>query len=302
MNKLLQNHFALFRAFCSYQLCVLGLIGIIVSAFFPAVGICSRGMGEDETLVVSRFDVRYAYLERTHSDEHRITPRLEKSFQLDDYWALGTRIDLPFRYNDRFNAVDNPNGDWKAGVGDVLLQGLITRQRLEHFHWGSRVRTSLPIFRRSLKTRPVLLPRFRWSAGMRTVLPTATEDQFGAGKWQLGVLGALTYDVPETLNGGYVGLTVRNQFDVAGDSNRNDINELIIEPRLRFNLSNRWAFITAPDIKIDLENDNELFVPLSGQLAYRSDANVYSLEIEHAIVDDFRQFDTRIEFRVGFFY
>ena len=266
------------------------------------MGICARGTGEDETLVVSRFDVRYSYQERASSNEHRITPRLDKSFQLDNYWALGTRVDLPLRYNDRFNAVDNPNGDWKSGIGDVLLQGLITRQRLKHFHWGSKVRPSLPLFRRSLKTRPVFLPWFRWSAGMRTVLPTATGDQFGAGKWQLGVLGALTYEMPETLNGGYVGLTARNQFDVAGDSDRNDINELIIEPRLRFNLNSRWAFITAPDIKIDLENDNELFVPLSGQLSYRNDATVYSLEVEHAIVDDFAQFDTRIEFRVGFFY
>ena len=280
---------------------ILSLITLLFLTFSSELRVHARGTGEDETVVVSRFDVRYSYRERTSSNEHRITPRLDKSFQLDDYWALGTRVDLPLRYNDRFNAVDNPNSNWKAGIGDVLLQGIITRQSLEHFHWDTRVRPILAPFRRHIEMRP-LLPRFRWSTGMRTVLPTATGDQFGSGKWQLGVLAALTYDMPEILNDGYVGLTVRNQFDVAGDSDRDDIHELVIEPRLRFNLSKRWAFIMAPDIRINLENDNELFVPISGQLSYRDNTNVYSLEIEQALIDDFAQFDTRVEFRIGFFY
>ena len=99
-----------------------------------------------------------------------------------------------------------------------------------------------------------------------------------------------------------MGLTVRNQFDVAGDSDRNDINQLVITPRMRLNMGSRWAFIMAPDIRINLENENELFVPISGQLSYRDNDTVYSLEVQHAIVDDFAIFDTQIEFRVGFFY
>lgn len=267
-----------------------------------------KATGEDETRIVSRFDVRYTYQDRSSDNEHRITLRLDESFQWDDDWALVTRVDLPLRYSDRFNAVDNPNGDWKAGIGDVLLQALVTRQSLEYFPWGSKVRpfswmereTILPTFR-WLELRPAL-PRFRWSTGMRTVLPTATGDQFGTGKLQFGMLVALAYDMPEILNGGYVGLTVRDQFDVAGDSDRNDIHELVIEPKMSFNLNSRWALITAPDIKIDLENDNGLFVPLSLQLSYRDNTTVYSLEVEQSIIDDFSQFDTRIEFRAGFFY
>ncbi len=231
--------------------------------------------GEDETSLVSRFDIRYMYQDRASDYEHRVILRSDKSLKLNDEWALGTRVDLPLRYNDRFNALDNPNGDWKAGVGDVLLQGFITRQRLE---------------------------RIRWGTGIRTVLPTATGDQFGTGKWQLGVGAALAYDMPEISKGSYMGLTLRNQFDIAGDSDRNDIHELVIEPKMRFNLGGGWAFITAPDIRINLENDNELFVPVSGQISYSNATAVYSMEVEQAIVDDFIQFDTRIEFRIGFFY
>ena len=256
--------------------------------------------GEDETRIVSRFDVRYIYQERASDNEHRITLRLDESFDLSDEWTLGTRVDLPLRYNDRFNAVDNPNSDWEAGIGDVLLQGLITRRHLTSFPWRKGIRNALHL-PWSTETWTVV-PRFRWSAGMRTILPTATGDQFGSGKWQLGMLAALTYDIPEISQGSYVGLTVRNQFDIAGDSDRNDINQLVLTPRMRLNIGSRWAFITAPNIRINLENDNELFVPISGQLSYRDNATVYSLEVQHAIVDDFAIFDTQIEFRIGFFY
>ena len=252
--------------------------------------------GEDETSRVSRFDVRYIYQDRANNDEHRITLRSDKSFSLDTGWTLGTRVDLPMRYNDRFNAMSNPNSDWEAGIGDVLLQGVLTRQRRTRFPWG----TYIPPF--PWNTKMWTEPRFRIGAGMRTVLPTATGDQFGTGKWQLGVLAALTYDMPEISQGSYVGLTVRNQFDIAGDRDRNDINQLVITPRMRVNLGSRWAFITAPNITINLENDNKLFVPISGQISYRNDSAVYSLEVEQAIIDDFALFDTQIEFRVGFFY
>ena len=252
--------------------------------------------GEDETSRVSRFDVRYVYQDRANNNEHRMTLRSDKSLTLRSGWKLGTRVDLPLRYNDRFNAVDNPNSDWEVGIGDVLLQGFLTPQRRKRFPWG----TTLPKF--PWNNEVWTEPRFRLGAGMRTVLPTATGDQFGTGKWQLGVLAALTYDMPEISQGSYVGLTVRNQFDIAGDGDRNDIHQLVITPRIRINLGGRWAFISTPNISINLENDNDLFVPLSGQISYRSDTTVYSLEIEQAIINDFARFDTQIEFRVGFFY
>ena len=252
--------------------------------------------GEDETRTVSRFDVRYVYQERADNDEHRITLRLDESLNLSDEWALGTRVDLPLRYNDRFNAMDNPNSDWEAGIGDVLLQALVTRRHLTRFPWG----TAIPRF--SWNRKMWTVPRFRWSTGVRTILPTATGNQFGSGKWQLGVLAALTYDIPEISQGSYVGLTLRNQFDVAGDSDRNDINQLVITPRMRLNMGSHWALIMASNIRVNFENDNELFVPIAGQLTYRVDDTVYSLEVQHAIVDDFAIFDTQIEFRIGFFY
>ena len=252
--------------------------------------------GEDETSRVSRFDVRYIYQDRANNNEHRMTLRSDKSFTLDSGWTLGTRVDLPLRYNDRFNAVNNPNSDWEFGMGDLLLQGFLTRQRRKRFPWGTTL-LRFP-WNREMWTEP----RFRVGAGIRTVLPTATGDQFGTGKWQLGALAALTYDLPEISQGSYVGLTVRNQFDIAGDSDRNDINQLIITPRLRVNLGSHWTFISAPNISINLENNNDLFVPIAGQLSYRYDTFVYSLEMQQAIIDDFARFDTQIEFRVGFFY
>ena len=97
-------------------------------------------------------------------------------------------------------------------------------------------------------------------------------------------------------------MTVRNQFDVAGDNNRGDIHELVIEPKMKFSLGDGWAFTSAPDIKVNLENDNDMFVPISGQLSYKNNNLVYSLEVEQAVVDDYKQFETQIEFRVGIFY
>ena len=111
--------------------------------------------GEDETRPVSRFDIRFKYQDLASNDEHRDTLRSDKSLKLNDEWAVGTRLDLPLRYSDKINVSDNPNGDWETGIGDILLQGFVQRQRLE---------------------------RFRCGAGERAVLPTATEDHFGAGK------------------------------------------------------------------------------------------------------------------------
>ncbi len=236
--------------------------------------------GQDPTKPVTRLDIRYKYQDLPGGfTNNLITFRVDKPVPLSDSgWTLSLRVDAPVAYND-VPSRDNPNGDREFGMSDSLFQALLIT--------------------------PPLGDDKRWALafGTQVLFPTGSQDQFGTGKWQLAPTAAVRMAWPEVSKGSFFALLVRDQFSFAGQDERADINDLIVQPVFNWQLPETWFLTFSPEIKFDLEGDGDAFVPfdiLVGKMI--NPRTVASVQFSVPIVDDYPQYDWQVEFRIGFFF
>ena len=114
----------------------------------------------------------------------------------------------------------------------------------------------------SLYFSPVKYHKAIWGIGPSITMPTATDNQLGSDKWSAGPT-AVVLGQPKW---GSIGILGRHLWSFAGDSDRQDVNQSLIEPFLNYNLPNGWYLIT--DIIItanwDAPSDQRWTVPLGG--------------------------------------
>ena len=85
-----------------------------------------------------------------------------------------------------------------------------------------------------------------WGVGPIFMLPTATDKRLGAGKWGVGPAG-----VALTMRGPWVfGALVQNiwSFADSGDSDRDDVNQFLMQPFVNYNLGDGLAIGSSPII------------------------------------------------------
>lgn len=98
--------------------------------------------------------------------------------------------------------------------------------------------------------------------GPSVSFPTATDDILGSGKWSAGPTAAIiTQPKPWVL-----GMIVANLWSFAGDSDRDDVNQLISQAFIAYNLSGSWALISEPLFTANWKADSSQrwVVPLGG--------------------------------------
>ena len=93
-------------------------------------------------------------------------------------------------------------------------------------------------------------------------MPTANEDQLGSGKWSAGIT-AVALTVPKW---GSMGILGRQLWSFAGDSDRANVDQTLIEPFLNYNLDNGWFLLTDIVMTANWEanSNNRWTVPLGG--------------------------------------
>ncbi len=101
-----------------------------------------------------------------------------------------------------------------------------------------------------------------WGVGPSLMMDTATDDQLGSGKWSAGPTAVLLVQPkPWTL-----GLLGRQLWSFEGDSERKDVNQLLLEPFINYNLDKGWYLLT--DMVLianwDADSDNRWTIPLGG--------------------------------------
>ena len=101
-----------------------------------------------------------------------------------------------------------------------------------------------------------------WGLGPSINLPTANKDQLGSGKWSGGAAGVVLLQ-PKW--GTYGGL-IRQLWSFAGDDDRSDVNQFLIEPFLNYNLEGGWYLITDMIITAnwDAPSSQRWTVPIGG--------------------------------------
>lgn len=101
-----------------------------------------------------------------------------------------------------------------------------------------------------------------WGVGPVVLMPTASDDRLGGGKWGLGPsVVALTMRGPWV-----IGAIVSQIWSVAGDEERADISSFLAQYFINYNLSDGWFLTSGPIITANWKaaEGNTWLVPFGG--------------------------------------
>ncbi|MGD0274486.1 MAG: hypothetical protein ABSB79_00295 [Syntrophales bacterium] len=235
--------------------------------------------GEDFTRPLNRFDVRYTtYNWSMDYNSGVFIFRTDMPFDLDGGWKFGFRADLPL-VGSNVPAADNVQGDWKYGLGDILTQGMFIKTYDEKIAYGF---------------------------GVQLIWPTASYDNMGLGKYVIMPGGGIRYFLPDLGKGSFFAPVVSYRFDYAdNDKNRAHISELVLTPSFLIALPTYTfiSFYPNPEIKLNLNDGGKLFLPLDVMIGQMFSRNIIgSMEISVPLIQDYKQYDAKVEFRVGYFF
>jgi hypothetical protein len=143
-------------------------------------------------------------------------------FRLSEDWNLITRTIIPL--------IDQP--ELGPGVGDVFGLGDI----------------QLSLFLSPAKSGALI-----WGIGPIFQFPTATDDALGSDKWSAGPTAAAL-----TIRGPWVaGALVNHLWSFAGEDDRADVNQTLIQPIVNYNLPGGWFLSSVPYITANWEKDGD---------------------------------------------
>lgn len=242
--------------------------------------------GQDMTRPLTRFDIRYEYQNAPGSKNDNLniaTFRVDKPFPLSEKWILATRFDLPMMLNDQ-KSRDNPGGAHHFGVGDVLAQAMLVHTPSTHF---------------------------AWAFGTQVVLPTASEDGMGTGRYRVVPTVGARWTTDHIMRGSWFVIGARWDKDIATNrSNSTKTNELQFAPTVNIPLPGN-AFINlfpSADIRYNAGDKRSVdkgrwFIPANVMVGKMIRKNVVtSMEVGIPIIKDYRLYDFKTEFRIGIFF
>ncbi len=159
---------------------------------------------------------------------------------LSDDWVLINRFIIPVVYQPELAQIPLPNGETENigeefGLGDIIYQGFFSPRDSGSFTWG---------------VGPILS------------FPTATDEILGAEKWGAGpaAVGLVTSGPIVT------GALISQIWSYAGDSDRQDVSLMTIQPFFNYNFDQGWYVTTSPVITANwqTEPDEQWTVPIGG--------------------------------------
>lgn len=157
-------------------------------------------------------------------------------FKLSEDWTLVTRTIVPF--------LGVPFADPEIGVtstGDPYLK-----------RWDQENRVGLGDINPTAFFVPTLEGDFTIGFGPTLSAPVS-DVPLSSGKWTLGPALVGVY----TKGPWVVGGLVNNMWSFAGDEDRNDVNKMLIQPFINYNLPKGWYISISPIITADWENENQ---------------------------------------------
>ncbi|WP_211193783.1 neuromedin U [Pyxidicoccus fallax] len=95
-----------------------------------------------------------------------------------------------------------------------------------------------------------------WGVGPALLLPTATDDVLGTGKWSIGP-SAVVLVQPEPWS---VGVLANNVWSVFGSEDRASVNQLLLQYFITYNLPGGWYVTSAPILTANWEADEDKWV------------------------------------------
>ena len=101
-----------------------------------------------------------------------------------------------------------------------------------------------------------------WGVGPTFVIPTATADQLGQGKFSMGP-GVVVLTTPGHW---VIGMLINNVWSVAGSGSRPPVNQMLLQWFVNYNLKKGWYVATSPIVTANwrANNGDRWVVPLGG--------------------------------------
>ena len=90
-----------------------------------------------------------------------------------------------------------------------------------------------------------------WGVGPVFLLPTASDDRLGSGKWGIGP----TAVVLKQSHGWTVGALANHIWSVAGDEDREDISSTFLQPFLAYTTPDAWTFTLDTESTYDWKSE-----------------------------------------------
>lgn len=147
---------------------------------------------------------------------------------LGEDWNLIARAIVPLVYVEGFHESDPfiPNAtidmDDTFGLGDINLSGYFSPKVPTDLGGGKLV----------------------WGAGPSMNFNTSTDDEIGSEKWSAGPAAVAVY-----LNKPWVvGSLFRQLWSFAGNDDRDEVNQFLMQPFVNFNLPDQWYLVSSPVI------------------------------------------------------
>ena len=101
-----------------------------------------------------------------------------------------------------------------------------------------------------------------WGVGPIFLLPTATNDVLGAGKWGAGPTGVLVWQG----SGWSVGILANHIWSFAGDADRADFNQTYLQPFIAYTTPQAWTFTLQSESTYDWQT-SEWLAPINFMVA-----------------------------------
>jgi hypothetical protein len=155
--------------------------------------------------------------------------------ELGPHWNLIVRPILPIIAN----PVLVSGGDGAFGLGDLNPQLFISPSGSTATSFGD----------------------VTWGLGPAFSFPTATDGALGSEKWSAAPAGVVfVLERPWSY-----GALLQNYWSFAGNDDREDVNQLVLQPFVNYNLPDGWAVGTAPIVTADWEAaDRRWTLPVGG--------------------------------------
>lgn len=117
----------------------------------------------------------------------------------------------------------------------------------------------------SLFVSPVEESAWEWGAGASITVPTATSDSLGSGKWSVGP----TIAVLHWQEWGGIGTLVRQLWSFAGEDDRPEVSQLLIQPFVGYKLQDGWSLMSMMQWTASWRADagNRWTIPVGGGVA-----------------------------------
>ena len=165
----------------------------------------------------------------------------------EDSYVLQFKPVVPFKLSD----------DW-----NLITRTVVPIIQVPELAPGVNGSTGLGDIQTSLFFSPAKVGKVIWGAGPVISLPTATEDILGTKKLSIGPTAVVL-----RIQGHWLfGALVQNLFSVAGPSQRPDVNQMLMQPFVNYNMRHGWYLTSSPVITSNWEvNSNRRWtVPVGG--------------------------------------